>query len=528
MDDLRITVKGPEGSRIGDISVGVDAQRSADNMDSKKMEAQQMAFRQQRDALETQKEALKDELGFLRKLMDVQASEHRAQPIPAPTNAASLLELGRNLQGRVAELLLQDRKLAHELGKLYQEELRFKATNQMSESITKKLLSKASIEVSVPNAGHVELSLVNRTQEARWKPSYEARLSQDQKRLELVLLASVSQHSLEDWNQIPIELCTARLQQQTPMPRISSAPTIGWNPPEGRILLNAAPPLTASDMVPEMAPRELPKIDFSMASTRLMPAPAPPAVAALEPVAMTLFETKGLATTFLLEGTKSLPSDAQPHRFRVTSLDVNPTLALVCIPRESGSVFQIARFQVDTKFPFFQGAPITPFANGQRLAEIRMDTPRAGQPLEISLGTYQDVRAQFDKLDAKSPFRLTKTIHRRQHSGEIRLEEIQEQVVTTGKERIWTLDELITLSNQTHEPQTIEVLDRSIRSTNERVKITQEAKPKPDETGPAPFIRRWTVRIEPNSDAKLQLGLTIKGPKEGSLSGLEESGFMEE
>lgn len=528
LEDLRITAKGPEGSKLGDISLGIDEKRSADTIDTQKIEAQQAAFRQKRDALETQKEALKDELGFLRKLMDVQATEHREKASTAPTNPVSLLELGKSLQARLAELLLQDRKLAQELRQLSQEELRFKATTQMRESAATKILSKVSIELSSPSAGAVEITLTNRTAEARWKPSYEGRLSEDRKRLELVLLASVSQRSMEDWDQVPIELSTTRLQTSVPRPRISGAVTIGWNPPEPKLMFSRT---TNANAVPEMVPQELPKADFSMAyaAQPAKPAPPPPPpVPALEPVATMLLEAKGLATTFLLEGAKSIPSDAQPHRFRVASQESKATPALVCVPRESASVFQVVRFQVAPGLPFFEGATMVPFANGQRMAEVRLETPRADQPFEISLGTDQNLRAQFDKLDAKSPFRLTKTILRRQHTTEGRLEETQEQVITTGKERIWTLDELITLSNPTAESQTIEVLDRSIRATNERLKVTLEAKPKPDEVGPAPFVRRWTMRVEPNSETKLQLGLTVRGPKEGTLSGLEESGFVEE
>ena len=525
LEDLRITAKGPEGSKLGDISVGIDAQRPDERTDIQKNEIQQAAFRQRRDAVETQKEALKDELGFLRKLMDVQASEHREKVSTVPTNPVSLLELGKSLQARLAELLLQDRKLAQELSQLSREELRFKATTQVRESAATKILSKVSIELSAPSAGAVEITLINRTTEARWKPSYEGRLSEDRKRLELVLLASVSQHSLEDWNQVPIELSTTRLQASTPLPRISGAVTIGWNPPEPTVMLSYR---VNANVVPEIAPRELPKADFSMAYAGQPGKPLPPPVPALEPVATMLLETKGLATTFLLEGAKSVPSDAQPHRFRVASQESKAIPALVCVPRESASVFHVVRFQVTPGLPFFQGATMVPFANGQRMAEVRLETPRAGQPFELSLGADQNLRAQFDKLDAKSPFRLTKTILRRQRTTEGRLDETQEQVITAGKEGIWTLDELITLSNPTTEPETIEVLDRSIRATNERLKVTLEAKPKPDEASPAPFVRRWTMRVEPNSEAKLQLGLTVRGPKEGTLSGLEESGFVEE
>ncbi|MDP2875806.1 MAG: mucoidy inhibitor MuiA family protein [Holophaga sp.] len=534
LEDLRITAKGPEGARLGDISVKPDARKFSEGSEFAKLEAQREALRQQRDALETQKEALKEELAFLRKLMDVQANDHKERTATLPAPAASILELGKSYQARLADLLLQDRKLSAYLGQVFKEEQKLKVLQAAAEAPTAKATSKASIELSITQPGSVELTIMNRTPEARWIPSYEARLDEGKKRLELVLLASVSQRTPEDWSQVRLELSTARTQQRASLPRPGGAVEIGWIPPETRQSWAPPPPPVnpSQDLIPEMAPRQLPTRDLSMAyaggGIAGGPAAPPPPVPALESNASITFQAVGLATTFALEGAKTVPADAQPHRFRVSSQEIKPDLALVTIPRENTAVFQVIRFQPSQGFPIFPGSVLVPFAEGQRLAETRIQYPRPGQPFELCLGTFDGLRTQFDKLDSKSPFRLTKVITRRQKTADTRTEEVQEQVVTLGKERVWTLDELVTLSNSTQETQILEVFDRIVRSTSERVQIALEAKPKADEISPAPFLRRWSIRLEPGAETKIQLGLTVRGPKEGTLNGLGESGFVEE
>ena len=64
-------------------------------------------------------------------------------------------------------------------------------------------------DVSVEAGGRVDLTLVYRTYDARWVPSYDIRLSTGSDRMELGLNALVWQQTAEDWQDVELELSTA-------------------------------------------------------------------------------------------------------------------------------------------------------------------------------------------------------------------------------------------------------------------------------------------------------------------------------
>lgn len=516
LEDLRVTARGPQGTRIADITLAPDVQypsmtRTFKNLSDDEAKAS-------KSDLEARRESLKDEIAYLRKTLDTQAG------LPSQTlQTQQLLDFGKSIQARLGELLNQDRKLAFELEQLAGLPAKKQEFERWRECL-KKQTSKVQIELEVPKSGTVEITLQNRTLDATWKPSYEARLSDDLKRVEVVLLANVSQRTLEAWNQVPIELSTMR-QKRAPAPRPGSPAQISWVPPE--------PTSTQGDSQTRMWSASMACGSGTMADAAPMmkdaaapQAPSAPLFPALESNASISFDGQGLGTSFLLEGLKTVPSDAQPHRFRVLSREADLKLAYTCTPRLASEVHQIARFQMPMDLPLFKGALFTPFIKGQRLPASALESPRPGQSTEFPLGVHERLSAHFERLDAISPYRLTQTKWRKTQKSGVTQTEREEQIFTTGKERVWTLDELFTLGNSTQEPVEIEVMDREIKSTHERVKVQFESKPVMESA--LPNLRRWIVKVGPGSASRIQQSTVISGPKAGTLSGLAEVGFTPE
>lgn len=217
-----------------------------------------------------------------------------------------------------------------------------------------------------------------------------------------------------------------------------------------------------------------------------------------EGVTSVIEEAAGLATTFNLDGTKDVPSDGEPHRFKVLAKDIEPELVLTATPRLDPSAYQVARFATPSAFPLFPGAAIVQYAGTQRLGQTQLGVPPAGQKFELGFGPYRGLRVSFARVDVR-----------------------KEQVGAFTKERQWNLREKLEASNDTAESLDLEVHDRALRSTVEAIKISSL----PDSTQGAeervPGVRTWTLHLAPKATGIVSLGTLIKAPLEGNISGLE-------
>ena len=233
-------------------------------------------------------------------------------------------------------------------------------------------------------------------------------------------------------------------------------------------------------------------------SEAVAPPPPPAPIEAHESSASVIEEATGLAATFLVDGRKDVPSDGEPHRFKVQGRELTPELAIFTSPRLDPTGYLLARFAAPSGLPLFPGSPVLRFAGNQRLGEAPLAVPAAGQPFAQGFGPYKSMRVAFQKLDRK-----------------------QEAVGTFTKERQWTLRERIELANDGTEPIEIEVQDRILKSGSDQVKITLLGDFTPGWTEPLPGVRSWRLKLGAKESRQLELPLMVRAPKEGVLSGLD-------
>ena len=495
LDDLRVSAKGPEGSRLGDLAVNSEVRVVTETPEYKALLKEREGLRDRRDALEAEGESLNQELTFLRNLQSTYDKDVSLKLVSGPPSTASILEMGKGIQTRTNEILTRDRRRKREMEKLLLDERRLDAEMQKQSGGQRTAPSRVTVEMTTPKAGDVVLELSYRTRAARWVPAYEARLSGDRKKLEMVLLAAITQSSGEAWEGVKLEISNTRASRSLAVPRYSAGQDVAWQPSR---------PQSEG-------------YGFAMGATRVMdspkPAPSPAqntyAVADIAPgtVAPTemsegatsvIEESQGLATTFNLDGSKDVPSDGEPHRFKVLAKDIEPELVLTATPRLDPSAYQVARFATPSAFPLFPGAAIVQYAGTQRLGQTQLWVPAAGQKFELGFGPYRGLRVSFARVDVK-----------------------KEQVGTFTKERQWTLREKLEASNDTSDALDIELHDRALRSTVENLKIAALPESTPGFEERVPGVRTWTLHVGPKATGTVNLGTLIKAPLEGSISGLE-------
>lgn len=222
---------------------------------------------------------------------------------------------------------------------------------------------------------------------------------------------------------------------------------------------------------------------------------------ALESPATNLESVGELGRAWSLEGTRTLPSDAQPRRMLLTRSVLPVSMRLRAVPRMSLEVFSLAAVTPEAGFPWFQGTPTTLFRAGERLGKVALPAPMAGEPVAFSFGPVPGLRVQRKRLEAKV------------------------LAAKAGRYRQWTLRERVTVVNDRDREVEVEVLEPTPRSSSDKVRLESlpEATPSTRVTPRGDTV--WTLRVAARGQAKVEEAWRISGPGVGHVPELPALGL---
>lgn len=517
VEDLQASARGFAGLKLGDLTASSEVRVVKETPEWKKLDAEREALMRRRDALEAKNESAKQVLGFLKALQAAQDKEISSRMTCSIPDTEALLNLTRGLEGRMDELLRGERERKHELEKLAEEEGRIAAELKKRAGDQQEGPGSVTLELSCSQAGPAEVDLSYRTKASRWRPVYEARLSEDRKHLSFALFAVVTQNTGEAWNRVRLEISTARPSSALQLASYATGQALDW----GTILSQPAPVRTDPAGPRTMGNNIMYRIDginvkddagggslyqplqdsiedISVSSNYATWTPSTPRPEAIVVTANTIEQAPGLVHTFLVEGLKDVQSDGEPHRFKVLVKEVDPSLVVFTAPRLDPSAALLARFEAPEGLPLFLGSPVVRFLGNQRMGEAPMAIPPSGQPFSLSFGPYKSLRVSFQRLGQK-----------------------QETVGGFLRDRQWTLDERMELDNDGNETLDMEVQDRILKPGSHHVKTSLLPGFEPGSIETIPGVRCWKFRLDPKSHKTLKVPVSIRAPKEGYVVGLE-------
>ncbi|HJV90644.1 MAG TPA: mucoidy inhibitor MuiA family protein [Holophagaceae bacterium] len=494
LDDLQVSAKGPGGTRLGDVAVRADVRAVTETPEWKRLQAEREGLKDRRDALEAQRDSLAAEQKFLKELQATHAKELSTRLTYTLPSTQSVAEFGKGLQQRLAALMKEERRAARDLADLTKEEQRLDAELAKRQGQQRTAPSIVRVEVTTAGAGSVEVELNYRQTQARWRPVYEARLSEDRKTLALGLYAAITQKTGESWEGVKVEISNARPSRGLGFQTFEGPQVVGLE--SGRRVRKEA-------MASLPQGRDMNQLAFfapGVVSSGIgaPPPPSPEPEAATESDAAMVDEASGLAATWALEGPKDIPSDGEPHRFRVLGKELAPKLAFLAVPRLEANVQQVARFDTPANFPLFPAATVTHYVGAQRLGESPLALPAPKQPFQLGFGPVKTLRVSLRHLDRK-----------------------EEVVGTFSKERQWTLRDQVELANDGGETVDVEVQDRVLKSNQESVKVTVLPETTPGAEERVPGVRTWKVAVPAKGAGTVTLATQVRAPQEGEVSGLE-------
>ena len=530
LDDVRVQASGPEGTSLGEIRVGPEADKKPETPEAKALLARLEELHLRKTTLDAQQQAATQAGTFLGSYQDALSKGSGDKLNPGP----GIIDFSRSLETRIAELQIQSDARAKELASVDEETKRLESEWQALQGKlgNDRTPSQVTVELLLPQAGDVELELATRTKQARWKPSYEARVNANG-RVDITLYAAITQASGEDWNGVQMELSNANSETSKEPPRFNGSPSLGWKapapvfPPGTRVInggsatVNIVGTASTASILDATSSAVGVNVTSDPIRSTAVYTPPPPPQPVLEYGAPMIAEASGLFSIYKLDGAKDVPSDGESRRFKVTSVDSPARMVVVVAPRLDTTAFQVARFDIPAKLPLFPGSPVNRFYGSQRLGQGQLDIPPAGQPMELNLGPFQGLRAQLVNQARTNPYQKTEYVLTRQTQGSSSRQSLKEEVRTTGQDRVWDLKDAFILSNDTEQPLDVELQDRLIQSSHESIKVEMAPDTTPgSEERPSQSLRAWTLRLDPRSQKTVTEDIQIHAPKDGDVVGL--------
>ncbi len=228
LENLRVQVEGIPGLRLGNVAVvpvvghfEPDAPFQKSTEELKRLEPRIADLRLRQASLEAALKALES----LRPQANVET------PLSAPLDPLTVADFSRALQARHESLLKQGLLLTAEGKPLESRAALLRETLTRQEEQAQQRSSAVVVELESPQAGQARIVLETRTTQARWKPTYEVRLAEDGKNLELLCYAAVSQASGEEWKHIGLEISNAQPSRNLHVPAAPSSVQVLYEAP---------------------------------------------------------------------------------------------------------------------------------------------------------------------------------------------------------------------------------------------------------------------------------------------------------
>jgi uncharacterized protein (TIGR02231 family) len=482
VDLQSVRAQGSIGIQVGQIVMRDSGKAEAPGAREAELDAALQALQDSRDALGVDAKSATVVETYLERLNGAGGGD-KPGAIDAKAVAGVIEAIHRGARDAFSEIHraeVQTREIDRKIAALQRDLERARSGARDVRSIT--------IHLAARQAG--TLKLFYQVRGAGWKPTYRAALDTTASTVELERMASVSQKTGEDWNNVSLKLSTGQ-------PRLSPQPP----QPQPRLLAYFKPVPPAENA-----------LTYGAARIGRPVAPAPPAPPA--PIAdarsvvpattdnyvpPTLELQDNFSTEFTVPERISLAADGREISVPLSRQSLPARQRIRSVPRMDKAAFLTA----ETARPagVWLGGDIQLFRDGDYVGATRWDagSSATGEQLLFPFGRDDLIRVSVDRAGEESA------------STGLMIQRGQRQV-----------SDLYTISSAHQTPVDLEVLEASPVSTSDEIRVAASYAPQPTTEGweRKRGVVAWDKTIAPREVWKLKVDYTISYPVEGSVTGL--------
>lgn len=339
------------------------------------------------------------------------------------------------------------------------------------------------VELEVARPGSLTLKLSAVSGQAGWEPAYDVRLAPDGTSASLTFRAMVRQLSGEDWNNVELNLSTAR-------------PAAGGAPPElypWHVGFYRPMPAAVAAMAP--APMPFKKSYRAMADAAAEPEVSERLEEAKEAVHQTSeIQNEQTSVSFRIPRPVDIPSDNRQHSSTVAVEQFPVVLEFLATPKLSPLVFLKSELVNRAAYPLLPGRANI-FTGSTFTGSSYLKKVAAGEKFDLFFGSDDQVTVKREEL--------------KQHK----------EAGLFGKNRM-SYRYRIEAANYRSIEQTVTIRDQVPLAGDGEIKVSlEEPSIKPDEIRNDGRLT-WKLPLKAGEKRELTFGIVVEYPKEREITGL--------
>lgn len=485
-----------EGKATGKLEIGsVDQRRlfvtSSDGTlaegERKRLEDEILQLKDQRSLVEGQIEATETQKALIANL--AQLPGHRPPPAGSPPGQPSQEDwtqilglIGRGMAD-VHHTALDARVRLRELdGKIEDLEKRLAALAPAREERT-----EVKVYVSAASPLEADLALRYQVPAASWTPLYDARLTTGAKtvepRLELTRRAAISQRTGESWDNVALQLSTARPAAGASAPDMIPM-TVDFAP-EARTKASATPPAPAvlERPVADTAERA---VGEGAAVAEAQPAQAKEDVSA----ATATSAAAPFQALFNVPGRVTVPASGVVKRVELGKDSLDTVLTVRTAPKQEAKAYLYAHLVVPKSVPLLPGQ-VSLFRDGTFVGTGKLPLLVSGADYELGFGADDLMRVRHAIIEEK-----------RGETGLI------------SSTRTDTRNYKITIKNLHERTVQLVVMDQIPVSQNQEIKVelTGRTPPTRKDIDDSRGVLAWEAKLEADEERAIEFGYRVSWP----------------
>lgn len=349
------------------------------------------------------------------------------------------------------------------------------------------------VRVSAAQAGNLELALSYTVGNARWTPSYDARVLSGERAVALGYFGVVTQTTGEDWKNVALTLSTARPSLGGAAPTLTAWNLDVWIDRP----IPVSMPVAARAQSLEMRAKANTAREVNMQAFTTNAAPADMAPPPEAELASATVESGATSASFKIATASTIPSDGSAQKVPIAAAKLAANPEYLTVPKRQQTAFLTTKVVNSTDFPLLAG-PMNVFLDGTFVATSALRTVMAGEKFDLALGADEGISVKHK-----------------------RVQKFTEDTGLTNSGKRVTYEYLLTIQNNKKSAERIIVVDQLPLSRNEKIVIKQLApdarEVKPTDEGSL----KWTLDLKPGEKREITVKFAIEYPNDVNVTGLE-------
>ncbi len=504
---LRVSGSGTASAKITDIKIEMEYIDTLPANKLKDLQEQLKALNAEERIYSDRQSLLSKEKDFLDQIKTNATNSSSSKDSPRPTleewtklfvfydgNFEKINEEIRSLEKKKADLSVRKNNLQTQI-------------NQLS-GYGKLSKKKALLNVSVAKAGNMNFDLMYVIGGAKWYPVYDIRVSPDDKTVELVYYAMISQKTGEDWKDVQLSISTARPNISGTMPALSAWYLNVYTPPYYSDDMSALGGLSVRGGratgagSPAYAKKAERSTDGGGESGEIVEEKV-----VLEAETATV-QTRSTSVVFNVKKTSTIPTDNYDHKVTLSIESLKSDFAYSSTPKLSAMAYLKGTIENLTDVPFLAGSANV-FFGSNFVGTTYINTVIPTEKFDVFLGIDEGIRVKREQVkDYKAEKGLL------------------------SKSTKKTFEYKITIESFKKNDEEIVIQDQFPISQDERIKVEAvlpefEGKDKNTALHPNGVIEKkgngvveWKLKIKPKEKIELRIKYNVEYPRELQVDGL--------